>query len=398
VFLAYEYPPFIFGGVGFFSKELAKTLSSQNVELTVVSFSRLKEPSSERINANLRVIRIPIINFPPRHFWWQLRNRNFIAKLIGRLSPDVIHANSTLASLPLQAVQKELDIPKIVTIHGDYNRILKIALKYSRKMLPYDFLTYVASAPLYESLLQTEMKVVDFAVAVSKHVKSDISERFKSVKITSIYNGLDVNDILSFKDKLKFKSNQTFRKSPNAKIRIAYFGRLFWVKGVTYLLRAFAYILNKFGLRNVELHVYGDGPLRSSVLKCVKGSANGGNRVFYHGVQNRLDVFREMLRSDMVVFPSLYEACPMALIEALALGRPVVVSNMPWSKEFVKHGVNGVSTNVLDSGAFAFTLAELARNKEDRERISRNATQDVKKYSILNTVSMYKDVYSQLSN
>ena len=396
--MAYEYPPYSFGGIGSFSKDLSLALSLAGIKLTVIAFSHHRTITIENVNTNLTVVRVPALNFPPRHLWWQACNRNLIVSLLSKLAPDLIHSNSLVASLPLQTVKKSLDIPQIMTIHGDNKKILEITLKNTKSLHPYDFLQYVCFEPLYEKLLQKEMETVDCAVAVSCHLKNDISDRFKTANIKSVYNGIDLGSFLANRNTSEVTDSEMVTGGSQKKnVRIAYVGRLYWIKGVTYALKAFAVLMRLPGLRNVELNIYGDGPLRTTVKKFAERSQSSACKVHYCGVLPRDQLLIELLNSDIVIFPSLYEACPMALFEALSLGKAVVVSNMPWSKEFIEHKVNGLRVDTLDPETFAESLFELIRDNELRERVSKNASHAIEKYSMSNTVSMYLNIYKNLA-
>lgn len=76
----------------------------------------------------------------------------------------------------------------------------------------------------------------------------------------------------------------------------------------------------------------------------------------------------------IVAFPSYYkEGLPKSLIEADAIGRPVVTTNSIGCKETVIDGYNGYLIPVKDSNALAEKLEILFENKELREKMGRNS-------------------------
>lgn len=391
-FVAYEYPPYVFGGIGTFSREIAQALSQKGVELSVIAAQSSRISSVEEVNQNFRIFRIPALDLPPRHLWWQIRNHGLILRLLTRLSPDVIHFNNCAFSLPMRKVRKRLKKPIVVTVHGDYRQSSILAQKYARLMDPYDFLTYVCSAPFQEKMLQIDIEEADCTVAVSDHLKRDISERFRARRLTRIYNGVD----MTFLQTLQRRSKAY--QSDHRKIRIALAGRLYWIKGITYTLKAFASLATHCASARmkVELDIYADGPLRKEVEKYAGRFHEMQCRISYHGVLPRTSFLQELATSDLAVIPSLYEACPMMLFEAMGLGVPVVVSNMPWSAEFIRHKVNGVKADVLEPECFAKMLLELIEDAGLRKTISENAMSEIGKYEISNTASMYLDEYEKL--
>lgn len=396
-FLAYEYPPYSFGGIGSFSEDLSKGLSSAGIGITVLCLSHLRTITKEIINPNLTIIRVPTINFPPRHLWWQTGNCNLIVNLLTKLDPDLIHSNSLVATLPLRAYRKISETPQIITIHGYNRKILEILLANNKKLLqPSDFFTYVFFEPLYDLLLQMEMESADCAVAVSQHLKSDLQNRFTRTNLKCVYNGIAVEPFFSNVHSTdKCRKDQSVFFGKKRPVRIAYIGRLFWTKGIIYAINAFLVLMRLHHPQDIEFNIYGDGPLKGTVRKLIK-SKELSSFVHYHGQLPRNQILIEMRKNDIVLFPSLYEACPMALLEALNLGKTVVVNNMPWSEEFIKNRINGIRLNTCDPVAFADGLFELIVNRELRDRISEKARDGIAKYSISEVTNMYANIYQSL--
>jgi len=397
-FIAYEYPPYSFGGISSFSEDLSLSLSSAGIKITVIGLSYLRTITKEIINPNLTVIRVPTFNFPPRHLWWQTSNCNLIVNLLTKLSPDLIHSNSLVATLPLRAYKKVSEVPQIVTIHGYNRRILEILFANKELLQPKDFFAYVFFEPLYDMLLKIDLDISDCAVAVAQHLKNDLQNRFKMADMTTIHNGIAVEPDFSNNQVTGVSWEKPFDCLPKrSTTKIAYVGRLFCTKGIKYALNAFSALVRLHHPKNLEFNIYGDGPLKGVVQKFIRSKESAG-MVHYHGYLPRSQVMTELQKSDIVVFPSLYEACPVALLEALNLAKAVVVNNMSWSEEFIEDRVNGIRVNTCDPIAFADSLFELINNRELRERISRNARKDIEKYSISKVAMLYANIYQKLLN
>jgi glycosyltransferase involved in cell wall biosynthesis len=387
-FIAYEYPPNTFGGFGSFSKEFVDGLLDRGISFYVLSLQRFGRFSIERMSEKLTVIRAPTLNLPPRHFWWQLLNLNSINKLIDKISPDIIHANSPVAALALKRFSEKTTARKIVTIHTDNRRIFEIFMKHFSIIEPKDFLMMVAGAPIHETLLKFDIDSADYAVAVAKHVENDIKNRSRITKISTIYNGINFQTML----------NNQLIASDKKNIRLAFAGRLYWIKGITYLLKAMKELAEKKPMSRVQLNIYGDGPLRRYILEKSKNIEKNPNyKVVFHGNLPRDRFLLSLQSNDIVLFPSLYEACPMTLIEALSLNKAVIVNSMPWSKEFIQNGINGLTTNTLDSKEFAETISTLMDDQILRQKISFNAGLNIEKFSnrkmALEYCNLYEDLY-----
>ncbi len=107
-------------------------------------------------------------------------------------------------------------------------------------------------------------------------------------------------------------------------------------KGHSVLLRAIAPLLES--MPGLHLLIVGDGP-RGDDLRAQAAGLPGGDRVRFLGVRSDT---RELLgASDLFVLPSLWEGLPMALLEAMAAGLPVVATAVSGTRDVVDDGVSG---------------------------------------------------------
>jgi glycosyltransferase involved in cell wall biosynthesis len=97
-------------------------------------------------------------------------------------------------------------------------------------------------------------------------------------------------------------------------------------------------------------------------------SAGLGDRVLFPGY--RADVPALVAAFDAYVLPSLWEGLPLALLEALALGKPIVASRVGGVPEIVEHGVLGFLVPPRDPGALAEHLVRVVDDGALRARAS----------------------------
>jgi glycosyltransferase involved in cell wall biosynthesis len=114
--------------------------------------------------------------------------------------------------------------------------------------------------------------------------------------------------------------------------------------------------------------VVGDGPELQRVRALADGT-NGG--VVMTG--ERADVPDLMLAADAVCLTSYAEALPMAVLEAMAVGRPVIATGVGGIAEAVVDGETGLLVHSGDAGEYADAIVELAGNEERREAMGRAA-------------------------
>jgi glycosyltransferase involved in cell wall biosynthesis len=116
-------------------------------------------------------------------------------------------------------------------------------------------------------------------------------------------------------------------------------GRLSPEKGQAGLLEAFAELRNRHP--DLELRLVGDGPDRQALetLAADLGVSDGAR---FLGRMTETDAMAEIARSDIFVLPSFMEGLPIVLMEAMALGVPVVASNVAGIPELVEAGTGGL--------------------------------------------------------
>lgn len=111
--------------------------------------------------------------------------------------------------------------------------------------------------------------------------------------------------------------------------------------------------------------VVGDGPDRPAIEQAAQG--NPAIRLLGH----RGDVPRVLKAADVFVLASEYEAAPMAILEAMAAGLPIISTAVGGIPDMVEHRVTGVLVAPRDPRALASTLAELVGDAELRSSLGR---------------------------
>jgi glycosyltransferase involved in cell wall biosynthesis len=150
---------------------------------------------------------------------------------------------------------------------------------------------------------------------------------------------------------------------PSPEPRLVCVGRLAEQKGQLVLVEAAA----RLAARGVEFQLVlaGDGPMRAGIEAAV--AAHGlTDRVRITGWLSNDAVRAEMAAARLVVLPSFAEGLPVVLMEALALGRPVVTTFVAGIPELVRDGVNGWLVPAGDPDALAAALADGLGTAPDR--------------------------------
>ena len=114
---------------------------------------------------------------------------------------------------------------------------------------------------------------------------------------------------------------------------------------------------------NFRFVLVGEGPEERTLKALARQMGIEGHIVFAGG---RRDVHDLIAAMDVFVLPSLAEGMPMALLEAMALGTPVVATAVGGVPELIAHQSNGMLVPARDPGALADACVELALNRTRR--------------------------------
>lgn len=154
--------------------------------------------------------------------------------------------------------------------------------------------------------------------------------------------------------------------------RLACVGRLDpRAKGQDLLLEVLA--APKWHARPVELHVYGQGPCETS-LRRLAGFL-GTPRVHFHG--RVTDVTRIWAENHALVLPSRFEGLPLALLEAMCCGRPVITTHVAGNAEHLREGSNGFIAEAPTAALLDGAMERAWAQRADWRRIGLRARADV---------------------
>lgn len=145
--------------------------------------------------------------------------------------------------------------------------------------------------------------------------------------------------------------------------RFAFVGRLVPWKGVDILLAAFARFA---GSRDGQLHVFGDGPERPGLEHAVRALGLEG-RVIFHGFVAQDQLPAMLSEMDSLVLPSLFESGGAVVLEAMALGLPVIATNWGGPADYLDERCGILVEPESASGFEEGLLAAMTRLAEDPE-------------------------------
>lgn len=236
-------------------------------------------------------------------------------------------------------------------------------------------------------------RYVDKYIAVSDALKRSLTEKqgIPSERIARIYNGIELSQYLPG------KNGQILRKDlgilADAPV-IGAIGRMVWQKGFEFFLRAVPDVVR--ALPNAKILLVGDGPLRNS-LEALSKEHIGKKNVLFVGFWR--DIKEILSIVDLVVAPSIREGFPMVTLEAMAMAKPVIASNIDGITEQISNGVNGLLVPAKAPKAIADAIIKLLNDKAYAKEIGLAARNSVvQKYSVEKMIAETEKVYLSLLN
>lgn len=361
--VCHEYPPYMIGGVGAHTYNLSRFLAKRRISTTV--FCGLsKTPKKERINDYLTLIRLPFLDIPLRAYWFQIRNYHLLLKQLPQY--DVVHAINPQSSAICVLVRNDALVTTIHWVPSARARRFFSApfSEWSFK----DLLRHLLEAPLNDVLHQVCFKHAKKIVAVGQNVLDEarlVFDNLNNERVTVIPNGIDFNRIRRIRESIEKNDVE------NGKY-IVFYGRLRWVKGVTYLIKALAELKRR--LPHFKAKIIGKGSLRPRLEKMISRLRLGDNVEFLGHLKHHDQVIEQVLGSSVVVLPSLWEAgACISVLEAMACQKPIIAFDYPFAREAIVNFQNGILVPPCNIHELADKIEILLRDRNLRKKLGQNA-------------------------
>lgn len=266
--------------------------------------------------------------------------------------PFLIRALSIFPKAVLMSVKMQKD--GIEHIHAHYATHPALAAWIIQQFagLTYSVTVHAHDIFVRQEMLSTKLQAADFVVAISEHNRHYLTEKVSfrmAEKIHVIHCGIELSQYAPIKRD----------QPPSESFEILNVGSLQPYKGHEVLLQA----CKRLRERGIPLrcHVIGGGELRPR-LEAMTTALDLEDVVVWHGPQPQDEVAKLLPQVDCYVQPSIItssgkmEGIPVSLMEALAVGLPVVASNMSGIPELVRPNETGYLVPPGDSDRLADTL------------------------------------------
>jgi glycosyltransferase involved in cell wall biosynthesis len=292
-----------------------------------------------------------------------------------KLQPQIVQTQALHANLLARIAAKIARVPIVISTE---NSLFDIETNKFRRAL---------NAPLH--LLNRLLdRVTNRIVVVSEQLKSLKTFNNTAQKIDVIPPPFNVELL----EAARSKSTKTRPLSSPKQTTIGIIGRLSPEKGHRYLIAAMPEILTY--APNTHLKIVGAGPLESQ-LKRLAVSLHVSERVTFRGY--RTDIFVEMAEMDILFVPSLSDAFPIVILEAMAMALPVVGTRVGGIPEIIQDRETGLLVAPGDSPALAEAFKYLRFSPDQGVRMGQRGRDRVlSTYHPSQFVARHEILYQQL--
>ncbi len=274
-----------------------------------------------------------------------------LQKQIELFRPDVVHAHLTPAQIWCSLTRTA---NLVTTEHSTHNRRRHWIFK------PFDLLLY------------SRFKKI---VCITEATKSSLTSWIPNLnaKTIVIHNGIDLS---------RFSENRQSREKSAILMMV---GRFEFEKDQDTIIKALVH------LENLKFFLVGDGYRRIQLQNLVK-LHNVEDRVHFLGIKDNIPELLQM--ADIYIHSAHWEGFGLAVVEAMASGLPVIVSDIPGLRDVV--GDAGILFESGNVEQLVKCIRQLTDNEELRYMKSARSISQASKFSIENTANEYNFFYNRL--
>lgn len=364
-----------------FSMQDERNFESEYSEFFVRPVSYRKGPLKERLRA-------------ARSFIHSGEAVEKLRVLVKKTKPDIAHLHNIYHQLTPSIIPalKSMGVKTVITLHdgklccpaylmlskskpcrdcGGKNFYLPLLRNCQNSRMQGALLT----AEAYYHKWKGSYDAADIFITPSRFLAGVVEPRTGKEKLRTLHNGIEINK---------------YTPSWEDENYILYLGRLSSEKGVKTLIEAHSTMNG--GTNKPKLLVVGTGPLEEELR------ANASGHVTFTGYCSGEALWEHIRKASCLVIPSeCYENCPMTVIEAMAMGKPVIGSRMGGIPEQVEDGINGYLCEAGNAKEFTTAMNKLMADPALRRKMGEASRKKAEtKYNLETHNRELMNIYEQL--
>ena len=353
-YICHGYPPAGVGGIETFTQTLARGLVLRGHQVWVVGYSNGFLVEVEEDDQGVHVLRLPPVKrgIFPSVLSIHLRLEAAVRRVVRRNDCQLVECPDVRGSL----ITGRLGAPLVVRMHGANLVHFPATGRHPPRLTPF-----------FE---KRTLRLADHLVAVSQYIcdatltAADLQHRPCDV----IYNGVDTS---------LFRPQAGAERDPS---HILFVGRLSETKGAPNLFRALPTVLEHFP--NARLRYVGGDPANAAGVRASESliavlPERWRAHVELTGTLPHQEMPVEYQRAAVAVFPSRAEAHPIAVVEAMACGTPVVFMNYGPGPEMIEHAQEGLLCDTRSPQAIAEAILAILSDPQRAQIMGARAAKRV---------------------
>ncbi|MEZ5173270.1 MAG: glycosyltransferase family 4 protein [Bacteroidia bacterium] len=367
------------GGAEILIGEIAKSLALKGHEVHILClqphhYTWLNYPDKENL---LKLVNIEVVGGgvvfgllrPPA-----INNSGYVES-IKRIKPDVIHSHLFLSELLSRSFLVE-GVKYFTHGHDNLPQLRKVSVKtFINKQFAAN---YRERAWLKKRYIQCNNSFVAISRDVENYLKDNRPESKK--RVYYLPNAINTK---------RFENTRDY-SMVNGPFRMASIANLVPKKNHVFLIDVLKVLKNR-GF-DVEIEVFGMGPLQEMLIEKTREAGLSGN-LFFRGSVG--DIPEKLKNAHLYVHPAWYEPFGLVLLEAMASGLPVVSLDGYGNRELLNNHENGyLLPKDCTAEEFADKIIYFIENSAERERMGKNAVEFAKTYDIDHYTDKLLEIYN----
>ena len=331
------------------------------------------------VDEDVNVIRSPGLPLLDTGFYFSFRYSRAALRLLHMMNVVHVHHPFLSGSLALRYCRPR-GIPIIFTNHTRYDLYAKVYLPG---------LPEAIGETALDAYMPAFCRACDLVISPSIGMRDVLIKMGVNVPIEIVPNGVD---LLPFRKSIQPVDRSELGFSSEDVILI-YTGRLGPEKNLHFLLRCIAGTAQAYD--HVNLVLVGDGPERDNLEDQVR-HMHIASHVRFIGMVPYEKVHCYLAMADAFVTASVTEVHPLSVIEAMAIGLPVLGIQSPGISDTVQDGNTGFLVQEEDLAAFTAKMIRLVTERDMRSRMGQKAKLASENFSIERTTEMMVDHYQKV--
>jgi len=303
---------------------------------------------------------------------------NRIFGLLPKLKLDIIHTQHPYILGEVGAhFAKKFNIPLVYTFHTQfeqYSHYIPLNQNLVKKLAKISVINYTQKC--------------DCIITPAPSIKEVLLSYGITRRIELLPNAID----LAAYENPNSKPVRQKYGIPREAVVLLYVGRIGLEKNLGFMLQAFQKLLEKE--KNLYLMIVGDGP-EEDAIKDLSRQMGIGEHTIFTGKIDYAEIPMFYAAGDIFIMTSVTEVKPLALLEAMATGIPVVAVAASGSSDTITSGLDGILTE-LDLDDFVSECFKLIHNRELRKQMGQHAKATSRNYSIDSTSRRLLEIYEDL--